>query len=234
MVGGHAGRERRPARRGHVLTREQSRFVLGAAAAMWEEFWDEDVPHLATQADRLSISGLAVAERERDEPDILPKQFEAAWEAFADAVDSDVAEAVLGLLDDPSPLAAALAERGATLIHGDLRDENIGFAGGRLLLLDFGLAARAHPAVELAWYMCHDVWRIAASHDDVVDDFRDAMGERHDELALELGLISGLVQYGWIFGHSALVHTDPAEREWAREELDWWVPRVRRALERWR
>jgi aminoglycoside phosphotransferase (APT) family kinase protein len=217
-----------------VLTREQSRFVLGAAAAMWEEFWDEDVPHLATQADRLSISGLAIAERERDEPDILPKQFEAAWEAFADSVDADVAEAVLRLLDDPTRLADALASRGSTLIHGDLRDENIGLADGRLLLLDFGLAARAHPAVELAWYMCHDVWRIAASHDEVVDDFRDALGERHDEPALELGLISGLVQYGWIFGHSALVHTDPAEREWAREELDWWVPRVRHALERWR
>ncbi len=50
--------------------------------------------------------------------------------------------------------------------------------------------------------------------------------------ALDLGLTSGLVLYGWIFGHSALAHPDPAEREWAREELAWWVPRVRGALER--
>jgi hypothetical protein len=82
--------------------------------------------------------------------------------------------------------------------------------------------------------MVHDVWRIQATHDEVVDDFRRALGERHDPLALELGLISGLVQYGWIFGHSAVVHTDPSEREWARTELNWWVPRVRRALEQWR
>ena len=44
-------------------------------------------------------------------------------------------------------------------------------------------------------------------------------------------MLSGLVQYGWIFGHSLRVHPDPAEQAWARAELDWWVPRTRRALE---
>lgn len=216
------------------LTREQNRFILGAAAAMWAEFWDETVPQLSTQTDRLACAGPAVSERERDGVDILPKQFEAAWQAFAEAVDADVGEAVLELVADPEPLAGALAERGTTLIHGDLRDENIGLPDGRLVLLDFGLATQGHPAAELAWYMVHDVWRIAATHDEVVEDFRRALGGRDDELALELGLISGLVQYGWIFGHSAVVHTDPAEREWARAELAWWVPRVRHALEQWR
>ena len=104
----------------------------------------------------------------------------------------------------------------------------------RLVLLDFGLATQGNPALELAWYMVHDVWRTEASHDEVVEDYRRALGERDDPLALELGIISGLVQYGWIFGHSAVVHTDPAEREWAHTELNWWVPRVRHALEQWR
>ena len=52
------------------------------------------------------------------------------------------------------------------------------------------------------------------------------------ERDLDLGLIAGLQLYGWIFGHSAVIHPDPAERAWAREELGWWVPRVRAALER--
>jgi hypothetical protein len=216
------------------LTREQNRFVLMRAAEMWAEFWGEEVPHLSTLANRLECAALAVSERERDGVDILPKQFEAAWEAFGEAVDDDVGEAVLELVDDVTPLATALAARGTTLIHGDLRDENIGMPDGRLVLLDFGLATQGHPAAELAWYMVHDVWRIAATHDEVVEDFRRALGERDDPVALELGLISGLVQYGWIFGHSAVVHTDPAEREWARTELNWWVPRVRHALEQWR
>jgi aminoglycoside phosphotransferase (APT) family kinase protein len=216
------------------LTREQNRFVLGCAAAMWTDFWDEPVPHLSTLRDRLACAAPAVSERERDELDILPKQFEAAWEAFGEAVDADLGTAVLELVHDVTPLADALAARGTTLIHGDLRDENIALPGGRLVLLDFGLATQGHPAADLAWYMVHDVWRIAATHDEVVADFRRALGERDDPEALELGLISGLVQYGWIFGHSAVVHTDPAEREWARAELEWWAPRVRQALEQWR
>ena len=56
-------------------------------------------------------------------------------------------------------------------------------------------------------------------------------GERDEKRALDLGLISGLVQYGWILGNSAVLHPDPAEQAWAREELAWWVPRVRAALE---
>jgi aminoglycoside phosphotransferase (APT) family kinase protein len=216
------------------LTREENRFVLGRAAEMWAEFWNDDVPHLATLHDRLAFAVPAISEIERDNVDILPKQFEAAWEAFGEAVDDDVGAAVLELVDDVTPLSDALAARGTTLIHGDLRDENIAMPGGRLVLLDFGLATQGHPAAELAWYMVHDVWRIEATHDEVVEDFRAALGDRDDPVALELGLISGLVQYGWIFGHSAVVHTDPAEREWARTELNWWVPRVRHALEQWR
>jgi hypothetical protein len=219
---------------GTPLTREQNRFILGAAAGMWEEFWDDAPAVAATQRDRLAMVSFEVADRERDALDILPKQFDAAWEAFGEAVDGDVGDAVLDLVANPELLADALEEHGSTLIHGDLRDENIGLGDGTLVLLDWGIATRGHPAVDLAWYMVHDVWRIEATHDQVVEDFRTALGERDDPRALDLGLISGLVQYGWIFGHSAVVHTDPREREWAREELDWWVPRVRRALDEWR
>jgi aminoglycoside phosphotransferase (APT) family kinase protein len=216
------------------LTREENRFVLDRAAEMWAEFWDEDVPHLSTLAHRLECASPAISARERDGVDILPKQFEAAWEAFGQAVDDDVGRAVLELAVDVTPLADALAARGTTLTHGDIRDENIALLGDRLVLLDFGLATQGHPAVDFAWYMVHDVWRIEATHDEIVEDYRTSLGERDDPAALDLGMISGLVQYGWIFGHSAVVHTDPAEQEWAQTELNWWVPRVRHALEQWR
>jgi hypothetical protein len=45
-------------------------------------------------------------------------------------------------------------------------------------------------------------------------------------------MLSGLVQYGWRIAHSARVHPDPAETHRGREQLDWWVPRVRAGIER--
>ena len=42
--------------------------------------------------DRLGMSSLRVAEAERAGPDLLPKQLDAAWDAFADSVPEDVAE----------------------------------------------------------------------------------------------------------------------------------------------
>ena len=133
---------------------------------------------------------------------------------------------------DPSALAAALVAAGSsTLLHGDLRDDNLGLVDERVVLLDWDLATVGTPTVEFAWYLCHDRWRIDASHDELEADFREAESGLLQPREVELGMLSGLVQYGWIFGHSLRVHPDPAETAWARAELDWWVPRARRALD---
>ena len=100
------------------------------------------------------------------------------------------------------------------------------------MLLDWGLATQGHPVVDYAWHLMHSAWRIDATRDQLWDDFRAARGERDDPLAVELGMIAGLVMYGWILGHSMRIHPDPAEAAWARAELEWWVPRTRRALDR--
>jgi aminoglycoside phosphotransferase (APT) family kinase protein len=213
------------------LTRDESRRALAAAAALHAAFAGDPPPGAATLRDRLGMSSPAIAEEERTGNDLLPKQFEAAWEAFAEVVDDDVAEPVLAAATDPSALAAALEATGrVTLAHGDLRDDNLGFDGGRIVLLDWDLATAGTPTVDFAWYLCHDAWRIDATHDQIEEDYVAAEGNL-DPRERGLGITSGLVQYGWIFGHSARIHPDPAERAWATEELGWWVPRVRRALE---
>jgi hypothetical protein len=216
-----------------IVPREANRRLLAAVNEMWEAFWGERVEFLAPQTVRLQMAAPSLGRRECDGVDLLPKQFEVMWEAFAEAVDPDVAGVVLALVEDPAPLAAALDARGTTLLHGDIRDEQIGLAGRRLVLLDWGLATQGHPVVDYAWHLMHSAWRIDATHDQLWEDFRAARGERDDPLAVELGMIAGLVMYGWILGHSAVVHPDPAERTWARAELEWWVPRARRALETW-
>jgi hypothetical protein len=213
------------------LSRADSLSILAAANRMWEEFWGEEIPHLCSLSDCFRLFSPVIAESERAGLDLLPKQYEVFWEAFAGAVDSDVADGVLNLHQDPAPLVARLEALGTTLVHADIRDEQVGFAADRLILLDWGRATQGHPVVDFAWSICHNAWRIDATHDDLVEDYRRVRGERDDPRANELIGLVGLLMYGWVFGHSAAYHPDPIERKWAREELAWWVPQARRGLE---
>jgi hypothetical protein len=214
------------------LSRAESRTILTAAAQMHAVFAGDPPDGAAALGDRLGMSSPRVADAERAGPDLLPKQLDAAWDAFADAVPDEVAGEVLAAAREPSALADALAAAGpVTLLHGDLRDDNLGLAGDRVVLLDWDLATAGTPTVEFAWYLCHDAWRIDAGHDELEADYQAAEAEHLQRDEVELGMLTGLVQYGWIFGHSLRIHPDPAEQAWARAELDWWVPRTRRAAE---
>jgi hypothetical protein len=213
------------------LSRAESLSILAAANRMWEEFWREEIPHVCSLRDCFGLFSPAIAEFERTGLDLLPKQYEVFWEAFTQAVDADVADGVLNLHHDPAPIVSRLDALGTTLVHADIRDEQIGLAADRLILLDWGRATQGHPVVDFAWSICHNAWRIDATHDALVDDFRRVRGERDDPRANDLIGLVGLLMYGWIFGHSAAYHPDPAEREWARRELAWWVPKARRRLE---
>ena len=100
------------------------------------------------------------------------------------------------------------------------------------MLIDWDLATAGTPTVEFSWYLAHSARRIDAEHDELEADHRSTQGDELSDDEVELGMVSGLVQYGWRIAHSARVHPDPAETDWGRRELDWWVPRVRTALER--
>ena len=216
------------------LSRDESRRILAAGADLHRAFDGDVPPGAASLSDRIGMSSPAVADAERSSSDLLPKQFEQGWDAFAELVPADVADPVLEHAADARPLADALigAYGGATLIHGDLRGDNLGFDGDRLVLIDWDLATAGTPGVEFAWYLAHSARRVDAGHDEIEADHRAAQGDAFVEAEHELAMVSGLVQYGWRIAHSARVHPDPAETEWGRRELGWWVPRVRRALER--
>jgi len=219
---------------GARLSRAQSRRILGAAAQLHAAFRGDVPPGAASLADRIGMSTPAVADAERAQPDLLPKQFEQGWDAFAELVPGDVADVVLDLVGRPAALADALvrAHGAATLIHGDLRGDNLGFEGDRLVLIDWDLASAGTPGAEFAWYLAHSARRIDATHEEIEADHRAAQGSGLVGEELELGMVSGLVQYGWRIAHSARVHPDPAETAWGRAELAWWSARVRAALER--
>jgi hypothetical protein len=104
----------------------------------------------------------------------------------------------------------------------------------RVVLLDWGTQTGwAPPAVEVAWYLAVNASRIDATREQVLDDFRAAEGECHDEDALRLALLGGLVQLGWDKALHASGHPDPAVRAREAADLAWWTARARDALERW-
>ena len=216
------------------LSRDESRRILTAAADLHRAFRGEAPPGAAALEARIGMSSPAIGETERAQPDLLPKQFEQGWDALSELVPDDVAGVVSALAGDARPLAAALIDAygGTTLIHGDLRGDNLGFDGDSLVLIDWDLAAAGTPGVEFAWYLAHSARRIDADHEAIEFDHLAAQGDQLVRAEHELGMLSGLVQYGWRIAHSARIHADPAEAEWGRSELEWWVPRVRLALER--
>lgn len=188
-------------------------------------------PALCTLADRYAFLSPTTARREQGP---LTALILRGWERFAELVPADVGEAVLGLAGRPEPLAAALAGFPHTLIHGDLKLGNLGLAPGRVVLVDWGTQTGwAPPAVELAWYLAINASRIDAGKDELLDDARAVAGARHDEGALRLALLGGLVQLGWDKALQASEHPDAAVRAREADDLAWWVGRSRAALEAW-
>jgi hypothetical protein len=220
------------------LSRAQSRQILDAAAALHAAFWGEPhEPQLCSLADRYAFLSPANAERERVRGNQFAVTILRGWERLAELVPADVADAVLALADRPERLGAALARHPATLIHGDLKLGNIGLATapapGRVVLVDWGTQTGwAPPAVEWAWYLAVNGSRIDASHEQVLDDARVAAGEHHDEAALDLALLGGLLQLGWDKALHATEHRDAAIRAREADDLAWWVARSRAGLER--
>jgi Phosphotransferase enzyme family len=219
----------------HVrLTRGDSRRVLRAAAALHAEFRDDPPLRLCSMVDRYQFLAPATARREAGGADEVPGLIGRGWERFAEVVPADVAEPVLAILERPAPFAEALGHFSSTLIHGDLKLGNLGFLGRRVVVLDWGTQTGwAPPAVETAWYLAINASRIDASREQVLDDARAAQGRHHDEDALRLALLGGLVQLGWDKALHASGHPDPAIRAREAEDLAWWTARAREALDGW-
>jgi hypothetical protein len=216
------------------LTRDDGRRVLAAAAALHAAFWDDPPMALCPLVDRYRLLSPATARREAAGDDEVPKLIGRGWERFAEVVPADVAEPVLAILERPEPFADQLARYPSTLVQGDLKLGNLGFRDTRVVMLDWGTQTGwAPPAVETAWYLAINWSRIDAEREQMLDDFRAAEGERHDEDALRLALLGGLVQLGWDKALHASGHPDPAVRAREAADLAWWTARARDALERW-
>ena len=216
---------------GRRLSREESRRLLGAAGTIHRTFAGERLDFLCSLSDFLRVCGPGALADTFETDMYIPKVMAVGWEVFAETADADVVDAIAAVHADPAPLACALGECGTTLVHGDLRGANLGVASDRIVVLDWQLATAAPGAVDLGWYLYVNGWRIDATREQLIDDFRAAGGDLFDERALELALVGALAWHGGLLSHE-LIESSDEKRAQAREELDWWVKRVRRGLER--
>jgi hypothetical protein len=214
------------------LTREESRRFLGALAAIHQTFAGTRYDFLCPLTTYVQLLAPATLERVVGDIDYMPKVMYVGWEVFAEAAPSDVAALVAENHTGPDALVAALESCGTTVIHGDYRAGNLGLDGDRVIVLDWGIAARAPGVLDLAWYLFVNGWRIAATKEELIADYRRAAADLYDDRAIELGLLAGIGWFGGLLAHE-LIESDAAKRDRARRELDWWCVRAREAAERW-
>ena len=217
---------------GRVLSREENRRVLEAMKALSDEFWEQDVPGCPL-TDHFAIFSPRILDKLGHLNTPIPELMRRGWEMFGDVAPRDITDVMHSLLADPSALVDALDSRPSTLIHGDLRLHNMGITSDQVVLLDWELVGKAPPSIDFGWYLIISASRIDATREQVIDDYREVSGERFDEYALELGLISALVFLGWNKAIDIVENPDQAIRVAERADLDWWIGRVRRALKVW-
>ena len=144
-------------------------------AAFWG--WHDDVGLTPLERRYLMFSPqVAAAEAARGTSAAVPRAMADGWRCLP-AVSPDMAKVVLPLLDDPSPLVAALERIPHTLVHGDWKAANLGsHPDGRTVLLDFGeLPGEASPLADVAWYLALNAALLPESKDDALGTYRRAL-----------------------------------------------------------
>lgn len=86
--------------------------------------------------------------------EVLPSVYSAGWQVYLDKSGAQVSRRVAEHAERfaaRAPMAlAALSERN-TLVHGDIRADNMFFLGNQLKIVDFQLTARAAGAVDIGY-----------------------------------------------------------------------------------
>lgn len=199
------------------------RLLLQRLAALHETFWGERVDGLCSLHDLLSLLAPKTIEAAADNVAFL-EAVRRGWEIFAELAPADVADVVLRLLDDPSPLVRELEAQGTTLIHSDVHFGNAVLLPDRLVLVDWALACQAPPTVELTWFLDQSFAFLDATHDEVVDAFVAAERGRVTPSMLDVACLGELLNAGWQCIH--WVDRDPDGLH--RASFDWFVARARR------
>ncbi|MGH3362693.1 MAG: phosphotransferase [Nocardioides sp.] len=214
------------------LSAARTDWVLARLAALHRRFLAEPPSDTVSLQEGLTLFAPDRLGPAAEQGNELARLARRGWEIFAETVPADVAAPVLALLDDVTPLAAALAAGPLTLAHGDLTIVNMAFDGDDLVLLDWALPMAAPGAVDVARLVAGCSSSIEPTREAVLASYARLAGPAHDERSLRLALLAGLLWLGWNKALDSAEHPDPAIREQERDDLVWWIRAVRDTLEK--
>jgi hypothetical protein len=219
--------------------------ILDAMAALHAAFWldpalEEPDLGLCTPARLFTHASAANLEQvAAQHPIAILGYLQDGWARVPDVLDDDVAVLLDALSLDPSPLCVALEAFEWTLVHGDLRMDNLGlrYDGDvpTLIALDMARPVRTAPVIDLAWYLALTSHRLPVAKEETIaayrrhlerrlgSSFADATWQRQ----VELGLLGGLLMTAPIKAARATIGANRELREFERRELTWWSHRAR-------
>jgi hypothetical protein len=214
------------------LDRSQTVAHIGAVAALHRAFLGAPPPEAPPVGPEIGAFAPSRLQMVADGDNPLPGIALRGWEHFRSLVPRDVADSVIGLAEDPGPLAAGLARGPVTLAHGDLATVNMAPLDGRLYLLDWALPAASPGALDIGRFLAGCAHVVDVGPDEVIEIYRRAAGDAYDAAAMRLGLLSGVVWLGWNKALDVVEHADPAVRARETAGLAWWLARAEEALDK--
>jgi hypothetical protein len=181
-------------------------------------------------AERLLLLSRPAAQRYRAEANPVGDRFLAGWDAFDGAAPPDARALIHDLSKDVTPLLHALDGLPSTLLHGDLKLANLGFApDGRIALIDWQMVSVAPVAVELGWFLVSNAPSLPIGPEAILERYRTALetagGKRivgDWATQVDLAIIVGLLLRGWRKGLDAGAQARYPSGERATADLAWW------------
>jgi hypothetical protein len=127
------------------LTLDQTRLVIAEVAGL--HAWSVDPANIAFGQPFPSLDTPMMR-------DVLPAVFAQGWQVYRERSGSDVAGSVSRHAERFAPRAAtalsALTEHN-TLVHGDIRADNVFFSGNRCKIVDYQMTARGVGAIDIGY-----------------------------------------------------------------------------------
>jgi hypothetical protein len=226
--------------------------AIGAMAVLHASRWPEGAladGRWCPLRERLLLLSRPAAERYRAEGNPVGERFLAGWDAFDAGAPPAAHRLIADLANDVGPLVAALDRLPATLIHGDLKLANVGFApDGRVAIVDWQMVTVAPVAVELGWFLVSNAPSLPIGPETVLSRYRWALeaaggsavigeaagADSADGWAaqVDLAIVVGLLLRGWRKGLDAGAQLHYPSGERATDDLAWWSARAVEAADR--